>query len=213
MISDQIKATRVECFLESEFLSISRVPRDVSVVEVISSRMYNGCCVCLVGWGESMTRVISVNPYTYELLQSSCRLHCNDFPAKIHMRRSSHIAPNWSIQLPGVCRTDMKPVEMHNLPVSSALRVVAWRAGLDRHTMKLIVMFAEFPRPIIASNELASIIHSFTSNRDSGSLVITTDTTTKMQTVAPKQRRKTLGIVGYVETQSNPPKVQVEQIK
>jgi hypothetical protein len=106
---------------------------------------------------------------------------------------------------------------MHNLSLSSTLRVVAWSEGLTRHEGKLVVMFAEFPRPIIASDELAFIINSFVGDmmRDppnKGSLVITTDTVVKTQTIAPKKRRKTLAIVGYVQTLTHPAKIQVEQI-
>lgn len=215
-ISDTIKATRAECFLKSTFLSISRVPKDVSTVEAIAAREYDGRCVCLVGWGESTTRVVLVDPRVYRLLQSSCLMYCSDFPAKPHLHRISEADSSWCVQLPGLCRTHMKPIDMHNLPLSSTLRVVAWSTGIGRHEGKLIVMFAEFPRPIIASDELASIVNSFVCDmmRDppnKGSLVITTDTVVKRQTVAPKTRKKTLAIVGY--TQTHPAKIQVEQIK
>lgn len=197
------KAARAECFLASTFLGPSRVPLEVSLIEAIAWRVYKDDHVCLVQWGENTTCVILIKPHTYYLLSSFCWLYCTDLPAKPMLYRTDK--RGWSVQLPGVCRAHSKPVKIHNLSVSSSFRVIAWGLG-DKG--KLVVMLAEFPKPINASEELVAIITAFVRDMSSeasrGSLVFTTAATVKLRTIAPGKRGSTLAIVNSTHEKNTP---------
>lgn len=191
---DTAKSALADCFLKSTFLAISRVPVDVSLVEAIAWREYNGSHVCLVRWGDNITRAIAIQPHTFNLLISNCWLYCADLPDEPMMYRTDK--RGWSVHLPGLCQAHLKPIKLNNLPVSTSLRVIAWATD---NKGRLSVMMDGFPTPIIASDALVSIIQSFNADMISsaarGSLVITTASAVKTRTIAPGKRGLTLDLV------------------
>lgn len=192
---DTAKSALAGCFLQSTFLAISHVPLDVSLVEAIAWREYNGGHVCLVRWGGDITCTILIQPHTFNLLASNCWLCCADLPDEPMLYRTNK--RGWSVQLHGSCQTHLKPVMSHNLPVSTSIRVIAWTAHSGDGSV--VVMLDGVPKPITASDALVSIINSFScdmiANATKGSLVITTASSVKTRTITPGKRGLTLDFV------------------